>query len=120
MSKVLKCPKCGTAVSRFNADVEKSRDMLIKKEINAMANVCGFTFDDIVGRSRVSELAMVRHLIILMCSEMFGTTLRGLGSLVNRNHATIIHAKDNANSLLGANDEMAVYYYDKIKEYYNN
>ena len=79
---------------KFN---EKNRPLKYKisKEtiMEIVAQECGVSVGDIVGRSRKREKVDARHIFCAILKEHFGYKLEKIGQLVDgRDHTTIIHA----------------------------
>ncbi|MEG1742781.1 MAG: chromosomal replication initiator protein DnaA [Clostridia bacterium] len=55
----------------------------------------GIAKEEIVGKKRHAELVYVRHIAIYLTSELTDLSLKKIGKQFNRDHATIISAKNN-------------------------
>ena len=61
-------------------------------------NVFGLTFDQIKGKTRLGEIVLVRQLVMGILREHTMLSLVSIGQIVNRNHATVIHAMRRHNN----------------------
>ena len=60
-------------------------------EIDAIAELHGYTVEDILGRSRPKQLVEVRRkCVVRMRSKGYSTT--EIGRIMNRDHSTIVHS----------------------------
>ncbi len=67
--------------------------------LNAVAQVFGFTTGQILGHRRHRPLCEARHaLFAILRDETDGTTV-GIGKRLNRDHGTIIHGANRAETL---------------------
>lgn len=61
--------------------------------IQAAAEACGVTADQIAGETRHKNIAYARHIAMHLCRVHYGITLAETGELIgNRDHSTVIHA----------------------------
>jgi len=60
-------------------------------EIDAIAELYGYTLEDILGKSKLKELVAVRRkCIVWLRGKGYSTT--EIGRIMNRDHTTIVHA----------------------------
>ncbi len=60
-------------------------------EIDAIAELYGYTLEDILGKSKLKELVAVRRKCIV-CLRGKGYSTTEIGRIMNRDHTTIVHA----------------------------
>jgi len=66
-----------------------SRDEIMQ----VVANECGVTVSDIIGRSRKREKVDARHILCAILKQHFDYKLNKIGEIIDgRDHTTIIHA----------------------------
>lgn len=74
--------------------VEPEKPVLTWKEIaTRVATSFGYTLEDITGRAKPNDIVGVRHLIYVLLIER-GNSRAQIGGWLNRDHASIIHAKE--------------------------
>jgi len=66
--------------------------------IDEVAQLHGYTVEDVIGKSRFKKLVAVRQLCVFRLREE-GYSTTEIGRIMNRDHSTIVHAlnKDKAN-----------------------
>lgn len=67
--------------------------------------------EDIISKKRSAEIATPRHIFMYLCKEMTDTTLKAIGALTERDHATVIHGVEKIKKEVENNQEMK----DKIE-----
>ncbi|SFL09747.1 dnaA protein helix-turn-helix [Porphyromonadaceae bacterium KHP3R9] len=75
----------------------------------------GISVDNLLGRSRVYKIVIVRQLYYKLLREKKGLLVEGIGRLCDRDHSTISNGIKHANDLLETKDEYTVRMWDKIK-----
>jgi chromosomal replication initiator protein len=60
-------------------------------EIDAIAELYGYTLEDILGKSKLKALVAVRRKCIVWLREK-GYSTTEIGRIMNRDHTTIVHA----------------------------
>lgn len=60
-------------------------------EIDAIAELYGYTVDDILGKSKLKALVAVRRKCAVMLRDK-GHTMTEIGRILRRDHTTIVHA----------------------------
>lgn len=60
-------------------------------EIDAIAELYGYTVEDILGKSKVGPLIKVRRMCVLRMRNKGYSTL-AIGRIMNRDHSTIVHS----------------------------
>lgn len=60
-------------------------------EIDAIAELYGYTLEDILGKSKLKELVAVRRkCVVWLRGKGYSTT--EIGRIMNRDHSTIVHS----------------------------
>ena len=93
----------------------KYTDSRIKEVIEMVVDGTVITFSDIIGTSRVSEIVKLRFVCIHLILENYNIQLKVVAKNLNRDHSTIIHARDTVQNQLRY-DAM---YRDFMKKYEN-
>jgi chromosomal replication initiation ATPase DnaA len=60
-------------------------------EMDAIAELYGYTVEDILGKSKVGPLMKVRRMCVLRMRNKGYSTL-AIGRIMNRDHSTIVHS----------------------------
>jgi chromosomal replication initiation ATPase DnaA len=60
-------------------------------EMDAIAELYGYTVEDILGKSKVRPLMEVRRMCVLRMRNKGYSTL-AIGRIMNRDHSTIVHS----------------------------
>ena len=60
-------------------------------EIDAIAELYGYTLEDILGKSKLKELVAVRRKCVVWLREK-GYSTTEIGRIMNRDHSTIVHS----------------------------
>ncbi|WP_416349488.1 helix-turn-helix domain-containing protein [Proteiniphilum sp.] len=76
----------------------------------------GMHVDDILGRSRIQDIALVRQLYWKLLRMKKSYSFKTIGRLCERNHSTIVNGIKHVDSLLEINDEYAVKMWNKVKD----
>ncbi len=71
---------------------------------------------DLVGKSRVKEVANARHVAIYLIRTLTEMSLPNIGKIFNRDHATVMSSIDNVEKRLDSSQEFEVEINDIIKE----
>lgn len=66
--------------------------------INTVSEYLGVSIKDIFSKSRKQDVAFARQLCIYLISQMLSLPLAAIGKLFNRDHTTIMHAKNKIES----------------------
>lgn len=74
---------------------DKRRELTPENILNFVAKRYGIIRDDILSKKRTSELVYARHIAIYLTCELTDLSLKKVGSQFNRDHATIIAAKNS-------------------------
>ena len=64
---------------------------LLNDILTNVSEVTEVDIDDIRGSSRRREYVMARQLYCILAHELTGTSLASVGSLINRDHSTVIY-----------------------------
>ena len=82
--------------------------------ISDFCKILGVKEADVLGRSRVVELTIPRHIYFWILYKS-GYTYAEIGRLNNRCHATIHHSIQLVNSAIEVNDRSVLDIWDKVK-----
>lgn len=74
---------------------DRRRELTPENILNYVAKRYGIVRDDILGKKRTSELVYARHIAIYLTCELTDLSLKKVGKQFNRDHATIISAKNS-------------------------
>ena len=112
----------------FNLEVERSSYFTMletnrrstKDEIGfaveQMAALSGYRFNQIMARTRKSEIIAIRHVMIYLINKNFNLSFREIGYLFgNIDHSTVIHAKDKIGDLLEIGDKATIEMHQRLK-----
>lgn len=72
--------------------IRKSTVKTMRYFIKKRAIELGFAYDEIVGKSRLRNVAAARQQIIYECSRHFNKSLPEIGRAFNRDHTTTLHS----------------------------
>ena len=86
------------------------KEGLVENIILRVAKFYGIEKKDILGRSRVEEFMIARHVSIYLALQMTGISLVRLGKIFGRDHSTCIHSRQWVTTQLQNK------YDDRIKE----
>ncbi len=76
-----------------------------------IANVFGCKVDDLTSKNRSPLIVVARHLFLVIVRKS-GYSLRYTGSLVERDHATVLHSIKKIRNIIDTKDYL---FYDKVK-----
>ena len=71
---------------------------------------------DLVGKSRVKEIANARHVAIYLIRTLTEMSLPNIGKIFNRDHATVMSSIDNVERRLDSSQQFEAEINDIIKE----
>lgn len=74
---------------------DKRRELTPENILNFVAKRYDIIRDDILGKKRTGELVYARHIAMYLTSELTDLSLKKIGAQFNRDHATIIAAKNS-------------------------
>ena len=74
---------------------DRRRELTPENILNYVAKRYGIVRDDILSKKRTSELVYARHIAIYLTCELTDLSLKKVGKQFNRDHATIISAKNS-------------------------
>ena len=61
----------------------------------------GFSTDELASKTRKREVADARHIFCYLASKAYGRfTLKQIGAKINRDHASVLHAKNKVHDLI--------------------
>ena len=64
--------------------------------LSKVCKVSGLNIEALKTKSRKRELVEARQAFFIIAANLTNKSLFKIGAMVNRDHATVIHAKDNA------------------------
>ncbi len=113
--------------NEITMDVVKSRmsellggaepvSVTVDKIFAAIEKKYNVTKADLIGKSRVKEVAQARHVAIYLIKHIVEMTKQNIGKLLNRDHATIISSIDVIEKRLASSAEFEVEINELIKE----
>ncbi len=76
------------------------KEDLVENIVLRVAKFYGVEKKDILGRSRVEEIMIARHISIYLCLQLTGISLVKLGKIFGKDHSTCIHSRDFIQSQL--------------------
>lgn len=75
--------------------------------INVVANRCGFSSKDLLGRKRDSKLVQARQIAMYLCRELLGESYPALGKAFGgKDHSTVIHDVKKIEKNLDTNKDL--------------
>ena len=80
------------------------------------ASVMGVTADGIRGRSRIRSLIVPRHVFGWFLCECSGLTSTEIGSFLDRDHSSILHARKQVERLLEVHDPEICFAVESIQQ----
>lgn len=80
----------------------------------------GTTEKELLSVTRKREIVMQRHTIMYFLYKTQRFSLVSIGKMFNRDHSTIISAIDKVEGYLMYNDKQFLYYYEPIKQCFDN
>lgn len=66
--------------------------------------VMGVSADAVRGRTRIRPVVITRHVFGWFLAECSGMTLSAIGDFLNRDHSSVVHARNNVAKLLDVHD----------------
>lgn len=88
--------------------------------IQKAADFIGCKYEDMIGKWRLRDIVMARHIVFYFLRFDKGMKLNHIGALMNRDHATVIHGCKNAENYLNAPkwypNEVALFNYLKNEQ----
>ena len=83
----------------------------------AVSTVTGISYEDITSAKRSREIVIARHMAIWFLYQK-GLTFQKIGKLIgNRDHSTIVCARDRIKNYLEIKDTLVVATYNAITEF---
>ena len=80
------------------------------KCINKNLQAVNITKEQVLSKTRIEHIVTVRALLIYIL-RMYGNTVTRIGSYVNRDYTTIIHAINNCKKFHSSKDALFMHYY---------
>ena len=97
-------------------------DEQVDKFIEKIANVRGYTMDDMKSKNRKSELAIVRQMICYLTRRHFYHTnisYSNIGKRINRDHSTVYYSINEVEKMLEMNDKRMTALFNEVMEAFN-
>lgn len=69
--------------------------------VRAVSNHFGVAFDELMGRKRTATVILARQVAMFLAYEMTGSSFHDLGTFFQRDHSSIINAKQAIEGFLG-------------------
>ena len=91
-------------------------NVTVDKIFAAILNKYDVDKDDLVGKSRVKDVAQARHIAIYLIRTITEMSLPNIGKLFNRNHATVISSIDTIEKKIASSPAIEIEINDLIKE----
>lgn len=105
----LKSSTCATmehareALKDINEPEKESLDA--EKIIQSVCQFFNISKDDMFSRKRNNEIAEPRQLCMYLISDMIDMPLMAIGKIFNRDHSTVVHARDKISSQIRTNQK---------------
>ncbi len=91
-------------------------NVTVDKIFNAIENKYDIGKVELVGKSRVKEIAQARHVAIYLIREITEMSLPNIGKIFNRDHATIISSIDTVKKKINTSPAAEIEINELIKE----
>ena len=79
------------------------------------AQLCGYSFDDVVGRSKRERLSIVRQLIWRMLYQS-GMSYGQIGEMFGRSHVSVLYGVNRVEDMVSIGDRLTVELSRKVDE----
>lgn len=96
---------------RINRDLDRLPRLLVE-----FCAVMGITAQAVRGRTRIRSVVVVRHVFAWFLAECSGLTLQAIGSFLDRDHTSVIHARRNVDKLLEVHDPEICFAVESIQQ----
>jgi chromosomal replication initiator protein len=98
----------------------KNKEETFEHILNEVSIHSNISIEDILGRSRKTEIMYARHLLAYTMYRTGLFSLKGIGLKIGgRNHATVINSRRKVKDLLSVKDDIMYPLYLKIKHLIN-
>ena len=90
--------------------------------IDRIAEVNGFTTDDLKNSSRKPELVIVRQMCCYLSKKQFYSqkvTLQQIGNRINRHYATVLYSSREVEKMLEIKDKRMTALFNEVMEAFN-
>ena len=88
--------------------------------VEQMAAISGYNYNQIMAKTRKSEIINIRHVMIYLIYKNFNLSYREIGQLFGSlDHSTVIHAKDKIEDLLEIGDKATIDMHQRLKVVFN-
>ncbi len=77
--------------------------------INQVATYFHLTFDDIMGKARQRNVVLARQIAMYLTNELTSKSLKEIGREFNKDHSTVIHARDVISTRMADKQEIFKY-----------
>ncbi len=95
------------ALNESVSESEEQEDVTPEKIIAAACSYFKVTKADILGKSKKAELVKVRQICAFLMCDMLSMPLQVLGKTMDRDHTTIMYARDKMKKQASLNDRIA-------------
>lgn len=93
--------------------------MTLTAILTAVADVSGFTIEELQGKSRERNLVAARQLYCSLACKHSNNSLSDIGRLIgNRDHTTVIHSREIVKARIHVKDEIVLSMYNQIYSKY--
>ena len=79
---------------------DKVQNSAFDNYINKVCDASGILKAELIGHGRRREIVDLRHLMMTIAYHEFGLTVKTVGKMFNRDHSSVVHAKDKMKTLL--------------------
>lgn len=98
--------KIETAVSKLNGGYVISINDIVDI-VSEQLNVSKF---NIISKCRLREYTEARHISMMLCTSLTSLPLKVIGKYFNRDHSTVIHARETIENLLSYENDVKMKY----------
>lgn len=84
--------------------------------LTIVAGYFNVTPEDIKQKTRVQETMVMRHIAIYLTTRYTTASLKAIGLVYGKNHATVINSRDTARDAIASNDQLYCVHIDKLKK----
>jgi chromosomal replication initiator protein len=98
------CPKCGhdlLAPVKTLVDIEKRKELVL----NTVSDSLGIPIAIMTNCTRRREVVFARQISMIMLNHFTEMSLKSIGQIFNRDHTTVIHAKERLSDLCDTEPE---------------
>jgi chromosomal replication initiation ATPase DnaA len=95
---------------------KKNKEEVIKIVIEAVEQVTGYTYDELLTKNRKRDRVLARSLLYYFLRINSNITFNEIASLFNMDHSSIIHGVTTLHNLLHVNDNAASCWHSQIQK----